>query len=110
MARMAMVSGLSSEGGRGWIETASVIGAPPLFPKGVRKNARLSTGHGRGGGGEGSSPRHPHPSGFARHLLPEGEGKERVKTVSLTQRRSGGLRGGAAASRRRARGGEQGVG
>src|SRR3984957_2112758 len=99
MARMAMVSGLSSESGRGWIEAASVIGAPPLFPQGVRKNDRLPTGYGRGVGGEGSSPRHPHPSGFARHLLPEGERKERIKTVSLTQRRSGGLRGVAAASR-----------
>ena len=39
--------------------------------------------YGRGVGGEGSrakraSGRFPHPAGFARHFLPEGEGKERV--------------------------------
>ena len=39
-------------------------------PKGVRLEAGLSPGYGGA---------HPHPAGFAGHLLPEGEGERATK-------------------------------
>jgi hypothetical protein len=47
----------------------------------ARSGARLSaeTGYDRAGAVVGASDCNPHPSGFARHLLPEGEGGARLR-------------------------------
>src|ERR1700677_3113994 len=98
MARMAMVSGLSSEtGGR--------IGAASFISADFRGRAPpLSYGGGVGGRVRRRRPASPSRGSLIRRTSPatfslKEKGKDRLKINRLTQRRSGGLRGGAAASR-----------